>query len=66
MLDSDDFAMEGADLDEYHEYRDRILSSPGRGLLANADEVLKLMRNVGFPVDSFSGLKASLETLIWC
>jgi hypothetical protein len=58
MLDCDDFTIEGTDLDEYHEYRVRIMRELSNVPPVDPSPILEQLRSLGIDIDSISGLHA--------
>jgi serine/threonine protein kinase len=56
MLESDDYVLSGTDLDEYHEYQNRITLQSAFVPVVDNGPILKLVRESGIDVDSISGL----------
>jgi gas vesicle protein len=56
MLDSDEFVLEGTNLDEYHEYQQRITSRSNASPIAGDSEILESLRSLGIDVDSIRKL----------
>jgi hypothetical protein len=56
MLDSDDFILEGTNLDEYHEYQRRIVAESAASPIIERSEIIALLQSLGINTDSVRGL----------
>jgi hypothetical protein len=58
MLDSDKYILDGTNLDEYHEYQQRITSQLSARPVVDSSEILDSLRGLGIDVDSVRGVSA--------
>jgi serine/threonine protein kinase len=58
MMDSDDFTIEGTDLSEYHEYRNRLMRESSNVPVIDWSRIEAQLRSLGIDIDSITGLHA--------
>jgi hypothetical protein len=56
MLERDDFVLDGTNLDEYHEYQQRIRSQLNETPMVADSDILESLRGLGVDVDSIGGI----------
>jgi serine/threonine protein kinase len=56
MLERDDFVLDGTNLDEYHEYQQRIRSQLKESPIVDDSDILESLRGLGVDVDSIGGI----------
>jgi hypothetical protein len=56
MLESDDLTFPGTDLDEYHEYQNRIIRATNDSPIRDPSVILKFLADIGVDLESITGL----------